>query len=191
MNVPYITEFSSLLLFFADAYLAWMLFTKKVPMQNPATWFFWVLLDLLVLGSSLLNNQPVWLQLSCTGGATMVLVALILRRERWQLTWREGLSGTAAAIAAYFWMTLGNEAGVIAGVGACLIAGLPLLWDMWCKPQKDIWKFWALFVLASIGALLGSQEIFAHWIFPAFGVVYNSIVMFICRFKKPKTSKGR
>ncbi len=135
----------------------------------------WVGLDVVLLGSTIQADKPIWLPLSYTIGAVAVTTVLFLRGE-WTWTWKEWLCLGGAVVAAYFWIKLGALAGIIAGLTAMSFAGMPIMIDMIKDPIRSTLPMWCVTVVACALTLLGSDWTWAGTLTAAGGISYNSIM---------------
>ena len=164
---------------------AYKIWTKKVEPSTPASWVMWTVLNALLLGTTLANNQPGWLPGAWTVGATSVMVALLVR-GKWVWSYKETLSAIGAAACAYVWLKYGALVGLLAGIAAMNAAGVPNFIDLWRKPIRGTWPVWGFTVVACFCTLLGSDWSFKGVILPVTSIFFNSILLLVVLFKKPR-----
>jgi hypothetical protein len=145
----------------------------------------WTVLDVLLLGSTISAHQPPWLPLGYTIGAFMVTVALFVRGT-WQWSSKETWCAIGAGITAFLWLTLGALAGILAGITAMTLAGMPLWIDMYRNPVRATWPLWTITVVACLLTLLGSDWSLSGIALALGGILFNGSIAYLVLFRKPK-----
>lgn len=124
--------------------LAWYaikIWFRMTPANSIASWMMWVALDAVILGSTIATHQPYALSLSYVAGALLVLIAHF-KCGTWVWTNVETYSLIGAVIATILWQTVSANVGVLSGLTAMTLAGIPLMQYMWVHPdRKSFWMF--------------------------------------------------
>ena len=161
------------------SFFAIQIFRKKIDATNTATWLMWVIIDAVVLGSTLATGKPYLLILSYTVGATLVLIAHLIH-GRWKWTRDETRSAIGASIATIIWQTINPDYGVIAGVIAMTIAGMPLLFDL-NKGMITLAPMFGYTTLACVLTLIATWPFTIGGSFLALGgMLYNGYMCLLC-----------
>lgn len=181
LHLIYIGGFIALINLLWFAYNTW---TKKIPAQNPASWFMWTVIDGLLLGSMLMAGLSPWLPLAYTIGALSVTVAMHFR-GKWSIGGKEVLCAICAGITTYFWISRGATAGAMAGVIAMAAAGVPIWIDLFRNPVRSSWPVWAYTMLACFFTLFGSDWSLEQSLLAWSGIVFNGSLTLIVLFKIP------
>jgi hypothetical protein len=158
-------------------WFAWRVWFFLVPPQSPATWLMWFALDALLFVTTLLAGKPIWLPLSYVIGAGLIAIAMFVR-GKWSWTYRETLCAIATAVATYYWLALGPDAGVFAGVVALTAAGVPVFLDMLRNPVRKTFPLWAITALGCICTLLGSDWTVTGTVLAWGGLLFNGFLAF-------------
>jgi len=156
-------------------WFAKLIWQRKTSPQSSASWLMWVILDAVLLGSTIAAKQPMWLPLSYTLGAAAVTVTLFARGV-WLWSWKETVCGVGALIAAYLWLNTGALAGIIAGLVAMTFAGMPIMIDMIKTPVRSTLPVWGWTVVACICTIIGSDWTWEGTLVAAGGLSYNGIM---------------
>jgi len=146
--------------------------------QNPASWLMWLVLDSLVLTTTILAHKPIWLPLAYVIGCAPVTAANFIRGT-WKWSKRETFSLIVASIATYLWQTNGADWGVVAGAAAMCTAGIPLYMDMIDKPDRGSFPVWAITALACVCTLIGSDGTLTGMALAIGSLLYNGSLSFV------------
>jgi hypothetical protein len=136
----------------------------------------WLVLELVILGSTIAAKKPIWLILSYVIGAIIVTTALFCRGT-WTWSWKESLCAVFALVATYLWQNLGATVGILSGILAMTAAGIPLFLEMVFDPVKETWSMWAWTALACVFTLIGSDGTFEASGLAWSGVVFNALMI--------------
>ena len=173
--------------FIALSVLLWYavnVWTRRVPPSTPASWLMWAILDMLLLATTLANHQPGWLPGAWTLGACSAAFALFVR-GRWVWSYKETISAIGAAICAYVWLAHGALLGLLAGIAAMNIAGVPNMIDLWRNPIRGTWPVWGFTLVACFCTLLVSDWSFSGIILAVTSMFFNGILLAVVLFKRP------
>lgn len=152
----------------------------KIEAANTATWLMWFIIDAVILGSTISAGKPYLLPLSYTVGSLAVLGAHI-KYGKWQWGRRETFSALGATIATVIWQTINPDTGVIAGVTALTLAGMPFLLDIKKKPDGGCFSMFALTSVACALTLLGSWPwTLSGTILAWGGLIFNTYLALVC-----------
>lgn len=125
--------------------------------QSMATWGMWALLDLVTLGSVVVQHGN-WVLLAfyVCGGVVMCSVLAYKSQFRW--TWFE--TGVVFLVAACLgiWYIVGAKATTVSGTTAVALAGLPQLKDSIQKPNRSTAVVWVGFTLANFFSVIGAKS---------------------------------
>jgi hypothetical protein len=166
-------------------WFAGMILIRKIDPTSPASWGMWMILDGLLTGASYFAAPAElrWiLPAAWTLGAFVVMIACVIRGEfSWGL--RETFCAALAGVAAYFWMTINAEAGVVAGAVAITVAGIPLFTDMWKCPNRGLLPPALVTCVACTLFIVSAYGSFGVFL-PAVSFAYNAILaVFLLRKK--------
>jgi hypothetical protein len=149
---------------------------KYASPTNTASWLMWVILDAVILGSSITTGQPYALALSYTLGAAAVLL-VHFKLGTWTWTRVETVSAIGTVIATVLWQKLSPEYGVISGVTAMTLAGIPLMCGLWKQPDSQSFWVFTITAIACFLTLLGTWPwTIGGSLLPAAGIIYNVLV---------------
>jgi hypothetical protein len=163
-----------------------MVCAKKIDATSPASWGMWMFLDAILTGASYFSapTELRWILPSgWTLGALAVALACVIRGE-FSWTWRETLCAVSAGVAAYFWMSMNAEAGVIAGAIAITLAGVPLLVDMSKTPNRGLLPVPIVTCVACTLFIISAHGSFVGVFLPAASLVYNAALIGLLLRKK-------
>ncbi len=151
----------------------------KARATNTATWLMWVVLDIIVLASTIVTNEPFALALSYTLGASAVLLVHFTRGS-WKWTWVETVCAIGTIISVILWQTLSANYAVIAGVAAMSISGGPLIRTLWNEPNSESFSVFALTTVACFITLLATWP----WsiggsLLAGAGMIYNGMLAWL------------
>ncbi len=163
------------------AYNVW---TRKAHASTGATWVMWVVLDSLLLATTIANNEPGYLPGAWVLGSTSVAIALFVR-GKWIWSYKETICAIGAIISAYIWFRYGALIGLMGSITAMNIAGIPNFIDLWRNPIKDTWPVWGFSALSCLLTLIGSDWSLGGIINAVNGIFFNTILLIIVLFKKP------
>lgn len=174
-----IINVAGILSFLNLVWYALKVWRRKASPTNTASWLMWVILDSVILCSSITTGQPYALALSYTLGAAAVLF-VHLKLGTWTWTRVETLSAIGAVIATVLWQMLSPEYGVIAGVTAMTLAGIPLMCGLWKQPDsRSFWMFCNT-AIACFLTLLGTWPwTIGGSLLPVAGMIYNVLAAFL------------
>jgi hypothetical protein len=170
---------AGILSFINLAWFALKIWRHKAATTSTASWLMWVVLDLVILGSTIATHQPCALALSYTLGASAVLL-VHFKLGRWIWTRVETVSAIGAAISAVLWQTLSAEWGVIAGIIAMNVAGVPLIIGLWKQPDRQAFWVFATTAIACLMTLLGTWPwTIGGSLLPGAGMIYNAAIAYM------------
>lgn len=159
-------------------YVAWKIFTGRTEPLNVASWSMFSTIQVIILASSISTGEPYLYSLGLTIGTILVFAACLrYGKQNWDITATLSAFGAFAALVVRF-NTTGNG-GVIAGVTALNVAGIPWIIQMWKNPDRGVnW----MFVITIISGALTLYGIGLPWtiggsLFPTAGIVYNLILL--------------
>ncbi len=158
------------------AYFGLRIWNSRIKPQSPASWLMWLVLELVILGSTIAAHKPIWLILSYVIGAVIVTFVLF-RRGTWEWSWRESACAVLALVATYLWQNLGATVGILAGILAMTAAGIPLFLDMIFRPIRNTWSMWAWTAVACVFTLIGSDGTFEGSGLAWSGVIFNTLMV--------------
>ena len=115
----------------------------------------WFSLDIILLACTIATGKPYRLILSYTIGSLIVLI-VHCNRGKWMWTHIETLSAVGVAVTAVLWQTLSPELGVIAGVSAMTIAGIPMTIHLWEHPDRGAFWMFTNTLIACTLTLIGT-----------------------------------
>ena len=151
----------------------------KAEPTSMASWLMWVILDAVILGSTIATHKPCALALSYVAGASFVFIVHI-KKGKWVWTYVETISAGGTAVSTILWFTLSPEAGVIAGIVAMTAAGMPMLLSFAKAPDRQ--AFW-LFANVTIAC---AMTLIATWpwtiggsLLSGGGLLYNGLVAYL------------
>ena len=178
--MDHLNETAALISLLNLSYFAFQIFSKKVEATNTATWLMWVIIDLVLVGSTYATGKSCLLALSYTVGALIVLITHLMY-GKWKWTKNETRSAIGATIASVIWQTISPDYGVIAGTLALTIAGLPLLFELKKDPSIHVVPMFAYTTLACALTLIASWPFTIGGSFlAAGGMAYNGYMCFLC-----------
>ena len=154
---------------------------KKAPPTRPASWLMWAVLDSLLTWATYAAapDKLFWLlPFGWTIGAVACMIATAIR-GKWDWRWGETLCAICAGVAAYYWLTISDFAGVVAGTIALTIAGIPMAEDMFFAPIRETFPVWMLTVLACAFSVMGSDGTILGVLIPGSSIVFNLV---LCAF---------
>lgn len=172
--------------FIAFSVLMWFalnVWTRRVPPSTPASWLMWSIMDSLLLFTTLANHQPGWLPGGWTLGASSV-TAVLLVRGKWSWSYKETICAIGAATATYAWLHYGAITGLLSGIIAMNVAGIPNFIDMWRNPIRGTWPVWGFSTIACLFTLLGSDWSFGGIILAASSMFFNGMLTLVVLFRK-------
>ena len=157
---------------------------------TPASFLMWTVLDIFI--SWLLHglNKPIGLSVSYALGAFMVMIVTIVHGA-WRWTSKETICAGGVIATSYVLHSYGIERAALVAVEAMMVAGLPVLLDLWREPVRDSWPLWVFAIVACALTLLGSdwwnlKSTALAWS----GVAYNGAVLSVVCLKKPVAVKA-
>jgi hypothetical protein len=116
--------------------------------QSFATWFLWVALDAIALGSIVVQGGN-FIFLACyVFGGTLVAISLIVKKQ-FTWTWFENLVLCLVAVCIVVWCLSGPRMATIASTLAVVISGIPQFKDSWQKPDRTTGFIYAGYILAN------------------------------------------
>lgn len=167
-------------------WFAVMVLIKKISATSPASWGMWMILDGILTGASYFAapTKLQWiLPAAWTFGAVAVMIACIVR-GKFTWGWNETLCAVLASVAAYFWLTVNAEAGVVAGAIAMTIAGIPLFVDMWKCPNRGLLPPALVTCVACVLLFVSAYGSFSGVFLPIVSFSYNAVLIVILLRKK-------
>lgn len=122
-----------------------LLYTKGIPLSL-ATWLLIFVLDAvaLVLVYKGGDKRP-WLLISWTFAAACVIVAILSRGGRLNITLTEVATFLLCLLALWQWMRSGRPVvGLRWQSVAMWVSSIPMFHDFWVKPEPSTWWLWAI-----------------------------------------------
>jgi hypothetical protein len=171
-------------------WFAYGVLTRKIPATTPASWLMWAVLDSLLFITTLANHKPGWLPGAWVIGSASVTFALFVR-GKWSWSYKETICASCAAIATGVWLHYGAFTGLIAGIFAMNIAGVPNFIDMCRKPVRESWPVWFFTAVACLFTLLGSDWSFEGSTLAATGMIVNGALAVIVLSKDERPVHAR
>ncbi len=152
--------------------------------QNLLTWHLWLILNSLLLFSSLkAGNRDSWfLSAGCTAGVLLVTGSLVAKGAGNSFTWGVveiiATAGTLATVV--FWKTFGAKTAVITSTLAMFTAGLPAAHDAWLSPDPSTWWLWGTLTLSCfLGAASTREWTIQDKFFPVVQFFFNGAMTLI------------
>jgi len=156
----------------------------KAALTSTASWLMWVVIDLVILGSTIATHKPYALALSYTLGASAVLFVQ-LKLGKWIWTRVETVSAIGSAISLLLWQILSPECGVIAGIMALNISGFPLLMILWKNPDRQAFWMFTTTAIACLMTLIGTWPwTIGGSLLSVSGILYNATLAGLVLRKK-------
>lgn len=151
----------------------------KATPTSIASWVMWVILDVVILGSTLATGKPFALALSYVAGAAFVLV-VHLKKGTWTWTYVETISAVGATVSTILWQTLSPEAGVIAGVVAMTAAGMPMLLFFYRHPDRQaFWVFMNVTIACTMTLIATWPWTIGGSLLCGGGLLYNGFMAYL------------
>lgn len=160
--------------FLAIMNYARQVWAKAVPAESSASWFMWLVLDVLLFVGAIVAKKSIWLPLSYVLGASVVFLTLLMRGS-WEWGWKENVcavSGATAMVIGYF----SPGIAILMMVVTMSVTGMPLLLNMAKHPVPGSFPLWATVVVACVLTLLGSDWSFEGTTLAWGGIAYNGTV---------------
>jgi len=85
------------------------------------------------------------------------------------------------------WLHYGALLGLLAGIVAMNVAGVPNFIDMWHKPIRESWPVWGFTTVAYFCTLLGSDWSFGGIILAVSSMFFSGLLTLIVLFKNNRT----
>lgn len=149
-----------------------------VETSSTASWLMWTILDIVITFATAATGKPIWLPLGYTIGASSILLVHLFKGA-WKWTYVETLCLIGATVATYLWQTISGNAGVVAGVAAMYIAGLPMVFMMWRGADRKLYQLFAWCAVASFLTVLGTLPwTIGGSLLGTGGTVFNGLVAY-------------
>jgi hypothetical protein len=173
------------------ALFAWRIFTRKTSALNVPSWLMFSLIQATILINTIVTKQPFGYSLGLTIGTVSVFLACALRGGDVRWTKVAILSAACAGTSTAAMSVIPGDGGVIAGVVALNISGIPWVIEIWEKPNDHI--VW-MFILTIIACLLtlfavGWPPTIGGWFFPISGILFNGMMLMI-NAREPEDTMG-
>ncbi len=150
----------------------------RAKAESVASWLMWALIDSLLLATTWQANKPIWLPLGWTVGCWIIVLSLFWRGT-WKWTWRETISAICVSIATFIWQNQGAGIGMIAGTSSLIIAGTPLVIEMWKNPDPKTLYIWSITAIACMLTLAGSDGTILSIATPIGSMIFNLSMCYI------------
>jgi hypothetical protein len=143
-----------------------ILLLRKQVKQNFASWFLWVIIDLIVTGSLIMQGGSWHLSAIYVTGSSITCLC-ILRSKIFHWGRFETFIATLVVICLVIWKCLTPEWATVASTIATVIAGIPVQVEAYRKPQDQPLLSYIGFALANgLGIAAGNAWTISERLFP-------------------------
>ena len=173
------------------AYIPYIYSTiKRRTKPNPSSWFIWIIVSVMVIGSSYSTGATTTLTLLVchgVGTVTTAFVAMKYGKSQWSRFDKACLA--IALSSSIVWLCFSALAALLINIGIELIGFLPTLRNAYRDPKSEDWLAWTFFLSANVANLLAINDwSFAIFIYPMCMFIGTILISAILFFPRPKTT---
>jgi hypothetical protein len=173
------------------AYIPYIYSTvKRRTKPNPASWFIWIIVSVMVIGSSYATGATTTLTLLIchgVGTVTTAIVAVKYGKSQWSIFDKACLA--IALSSSIVWWFFSALAALLLNIGIEMVGFLPTLRNAYRDPKSEDKLAWILFLSANTANLIAINDwSFAIFIYPLCMFLGTVLIIALMLIPKKKTS---